>query len=211
MCEAENSARREMIMGEDTTTLDSRGRGDDTLKLQEMVMQKFGIDKALRLGILVLTVALVAVVASTLRERLVVAGDSAPSFSVTTDTGRKISTSDFGGKILVVNFWATWCPPCISELPSLNQMAAEVKGSGVVVLGISVDKDKVAYDKFLKKVKLNFETSRDPAADISSEYGTFKYPETYVINRDGRVLEKFIADQPWTDPAIITRLKGYAR
>jgi len=74
-------------------------------------MQKFGIDKALRLGILVLTVALVAVVASTLRERLVVAGDSAPSFSVTTDTGRKISTSDFGGKILVVNFWATWCPP----------------------------------------------------------------------------------------------------
>jgi peroxiredoxin len=90
-------------------------------------------------------------------------------------------------------------------------MAAEVKGSGVVVLGISVDKDKVAYDKFLKKVKLNFETSRDPAADISSEYGTFKYPETYVINRDGKVLEKFIADQPWTDPAIITRLKGYAR
>jgi peroxiredoxin len=176
-----------------------------------MVMQKFGIDKALRLGILVLTVALVAVVASTLRERLVVAGDSAPSFSVTTDTGRKISTSDFGGKILVVNFWATWCPPCISELPSLNQMAAEVKGSGVVVLGISVDKDKVAYDKFLKKVKLNFETSRDPAADISSEYGTFKYPETYVINRDGKVLEKFIADQPWTDPAIIARLKGYAR
>ncbi len=174
-------------------------------------MQKFGIDKALRLGILVLTLALVAVVASTLREHLVVAGDSAPSFSVTTDTGRKISTSDFGGKILVVNFWATWCPPCISELPSLNQMAAEVKGSGVVVLGISVDKDKVAYDKFLKKVKLNFETSRDPAADISSEYGTFKYPETYVINRDGKVLEKFIADQPWTDPAIITRLKGYAR
>jgi peroxiredoxin len=176
-----------------------------------MAMQKFGIDKALRLGILVLTLALVAVVASTLREHLVVAGDSAPSFSVTTDTGRKISTSDFGGKILVVNFWATWCPPCISELPSLNQMAAEVKGSGVVVLGISVDKDKVAYDKFLKKVKLNFETSRDPAADISSEYGTFKYPETYVINRDGKVLEKFIADQPWTDPAIITRLKGYAR
>ena len=90
-------------------------------------------------------------------------------------------------------------------------MAAEVKGSGVVVLGISVDKDKVAYDKFLKKVKLNFETSRDPAADISSEYGTFKYPETYVTNRDGKVLEKFIADQPWTDPAIIARLKGYAR
>lgn len=148
---------------------------------------------------------------TSLHETIVNAGDSAPDFAITTDAGKHVTVKDFGGKLLLLNFWATWCPPCISELPSLNQMAAEVKGSGVVVLGISVDKDKAAYDKFLKKVKLNFETSRDPAADISSEYGTFKYPETYVINSDGKVLEKFIADQPWTDPAIITRLKGYAR
>ena len=174
-------------------------------------MRKFGIDKALRIGILVLTVALVAVLASTLRDRLVVAGDSAPGFEVTTDSGRKISVDNFGGRVLVVNFWATWCPPCISELPSLNALAAELKGSGVVFLGISVDKDKAAYDKFLKKVKLNFETARDPGADISAEYGTFKYPETYVISREGKVLEKFINEQPWMAPAIVARLRGYAR
>ena len=174
-------------------------------------MQKFGIDKALRVGILLLTVALVAVVASTLRDRLVVPGDSAPGFEVTTDSGRKISVDNFGGRLLVVNFWATWCPPCISELPSLNALAAELKGSGVVVLGISVDKDKAAYDKFLKKVKLNFETSRDPGADISAEYGTFKYPETYVISREGKVLEKFINEQPWMSPEIVARLRGYAK
>ena len=174
-------------------------------------MRKFGIDKALRIGILVLTVALVAVLASTLRDRLVVAGDSAPGFEVTTDSGRKISVDNFGGRVLVVNFWATWCPPCISELPSLNALAAELKGSGVVFLGISVDKDKAAYDKFLKKVKLNFETTRDPGADISAEYGTFKYPETYVISREGKVLEKFINEQPWMAPAIVARLRGYAR
>ena len=174
-------------------------------------MRKFGIDKALRIGILVLTVALVAVLASTLRERLVVAGDSAPGFEVTTDSGRKISVDNFGGRVLVVNFWATWCPPCISELPSLNALAAELKGSGVVFLGISVDKDKAAYDKFLKKVKLNFETARDPGADISAEYGTFKYPETYVISREGKVLEKFINEQPWMAPAIVARLRGYAK
>ena len=174
-------------------------------------MQKFGIDKALRVGILVLTLAVVAVVASTLRDRLVVAGDSAPGFEVTTDSGRKISVDNFGGRVLVVNFWATWCPPCISELPSLNAMAGELKGNGVVVLGISVDKDKAVYDKFLKKVKLNFETSRDPGGDISAEYGTFKYPETYVISREGKVLEKFIADQDWMTPAIVARLKGYAK
>ena len=174
-------------------------------------MRKFGIDKALRIGILVLTVALVAVLASTLRDRLVVAGDSAPGFEVTTDSGRKIAVDHFGGRVLVVNFWATWCPPCISELPSLNALAAELKGSGVVFLGISVDKDKAAYDKFLKKVKLNFETSRDPEADISADYGTFKYPETYVISREGKVLEKFINEQPWMAPAIVARLRGYAR
>ena len=174
-------------------------------------MQTLGIDKALRAGILVLTLGLIGVVASTLRDHNVVAGDSAPSFSVTTDSGRKVSLNDFGGKVLVLNFWATWCPPCIAELPALNQMAAELKGSGVVVLGISVDKDKAAYDKFLKKVRLNFETSRDPSAEISTDYGTSKYPETYVINRDGKVLEKFISDQPWMDPQILTRLKGYAR
>ena len=174
-------------------------------------MRKIGIDKALRVGILLLTVALVAVVASTLRDRLVVAGDSAPGFEVTTDSGRKISVDNFGGRVLVVNFWATWCPPCINELPSLNAMAAELKGDGVVVLGISVDKDKAVYDKFLKKVKLNFETARDPEADISADYGTFKYPETYVISREGKVLEKFINEQPWMAPAIVARLRGYAK
>jgi cytochrome c biogenesis protein CcmG, thiol:disulfide interchange protein DsbE len=174
-------------------------------------MKRIGIDKVLRVGILLLTVALVAVVASTLRDHLVVAGDSAPAFEVTTDSGKKISVDSFGGRLLVVNFWATWCPPCINELPSLNAMAAELKGSGVVVLGISVDKDKAAYDRFLKKVKLNFETARDPGADISADYGTFKYPETYVINREGKVLEKFINEQPWMSPEIVTRLKGYAR
>jgi cytochrome c biogenesis protein CcmG/thiol:disulfide interchange protein DsbE len=173
-------------------------------------MQKSGVDKLLRAAILALTLALVGVVASTLRDRLVVAGDSAPGFDVTTDSGRKIALDNFGGKVLVLNFWATWCPPCISELPSLNAMAQELKGSGVVVLGISVDKDEAAYQRFLKKVKLNFETSRNPSGDIPAEYGTFKYPETYVIDTNGKVLEKFIADRNWMDPEILTRLKGYA-
>lgn len=174
-------------------------------------MQTVGIDKALRAGILALTLALVGVVTMTLRERVVVAGDSAPGFEIATDSGKKISRSDFGGRLLVLNFWATWCPPCISELPSLNAMASELKGSGVVVLGISVDKDKAAYDTFLRKVRLNFETARDPEADISSDYGTSKYPETYVISRDGKVLEKFIADQNWMAPQILERLRGYAK
>jgi len=174
-------------------------------------MRTLGIDKTLRIAVGLLTVALVAVVASTLRDNVVQAGDPAPDFSIQTAAGRSISTGNFGGKILVLNFWATWCPPCISELPSLNQMAAELKGSGVVVLGISVDKEKNAYDGFLKKVKLNFDTAHDPEGEIAFDYGTFKYPETYVIGRDGKVIEKFIADPDWMDPQILARLRSYAR
>lgn len=173
-------------------------------------MQGTGIDKVLKAGILLLTVAVVGVIAGSLRETVVVAGDSAPDFTVTTDSGKQVSVENFGGRLLVLNFWATWCPPCINELPALNQMAEELKSSGVVVVGISVDKDKAAYDRFMKRVRLNFETARDPEANIAADYGTFKYPETYVISRDGKVLEKFINEQPWTDPAILARLKGFA-
>lgn len=174
-------------------------------------MQRFGVDKALRFGIVLGTVALVGLVASTLRDHMVVAGDSAPDFEVTTDSGKRITARNHGGKVLVLNFWATWCPPCISELPSLNAMAAELKGDGVVVLGISVDKDKAAYDRFLKKVRLNFETGREPEGRIAAEYGTSKYPETYVIDARGIVREKFISDQDWMRPDILQRIRGYAR
>jgi peroxiredoxin len=174
-------------------------------------MQKLGLDQALRAGMAVLTLALVGVVAATLREHNVQPGDSAPDFSITTESGKKMTRSQFGGKVLVLNFWATWCPPCIAEIPALNAMSKELAPNGIVVLAISVDKDKAAYDRFLKRVKLQFEVARDPEAGISTEYGTSKYPETYVIDRKGKVIEKFISDQPWMDPSLLERLRGYAR
>lgn len=172
-------------------------------------MQK--TDKWLRIAAGVLALALVAVVADSLRERIVNTGDTAPSFSVTTDRGTKISRADFKGKLLVLNFWATWCPPCISELPSLNAMAKTLAPKGVVVLGISVDHDEKAYKNFLQRFNLAFETTRDGEAAISSEYGTFKYPETYIITPDGKVVEKVIADRNWMEPAILQRLEGYIK
>src|SRR3954462_15883453 len=71
-------------------------------------------------------------------QRIIEAGDTAPEFSVTTVSGRKVTSTDFGGKVLVLNFWATWCPPCIEEMPSLNQFARTMTASGVVVLGVSI-------------------------------------------------------------------------
>jgi peroxiredoxin len=143
---------------------------------------------------------LVWVIAGVYQERVVVAGDSAPSFSVTTDDGRTISPSNFGGKLLVVHFWATWCPPCVTETPSLNEFQKQFASAGVVVLGISVDQNAKAYRNFLERMKITFATARDPEAKIASDYGTYQYPETYIINRDGKVLEKVISNADWMDP-----------
>jgi len=150
---------------------------------------------------------LVVVVVGTMHEKVVTVGDSAPRFSITTDTGATVTRGEFGGKLLVLNFWATWCPPCIEEMPSLDQFQKTFANSGVVVLGVSVDQNPVAYRNFLAKVKVAFQTARDPEARISSDYGTFKYPETYIIDREGRVVEKIIGPTNWSDAAMIARVK----
>ncbi|MBI1896379.1 MAG: TlpA family protein disulfide reductase [Acidobacteria bacterium] len=152
--------------------------------------------------------ALVFVLKDAFVERLVEVGDKAPNFSIVADNGRRMTRSEFGGRLLVLNFWATWCPPCVSEFPSLNAFAEQVRNDGVVVMGISVDRNESAYRGFLQQMRPTFVTARDPAADISSEYGTFKYPETYVISHDGKVLQKHIGERNWTDPRLISEIKA---
>lgn len=157
---------------------------------------------------LVLVAALSYPVWDAMRERNVVVGDKAPNFKVRTDSGKELTRGDFGGKLLVLNFWATWCPPCIDELPSLQTMASQLAPKGVVVLGVSVDTNAAAYQQFLKSARISFETSRDPEAGISADYGTFKYPETYVINREGKVVQKHIGPRDWMDPEIIKGIES---
>ena len=165
--------------------------------------------RLLQTAALVLLVGLCYLIADSHRERLVSLGDKAPSFQVTTDKGKKISRADFGGKLLIVNFWAPWCPPCVDEMPSLQAMASQLAPKGVVVLGVSVDRNEATYKRFLQQASIQFETARDPEANISAEYGTFKYPETYVINREGKVVQKLIGPQNWMDPELLKSLESF--
>ncbi len=171
-------------------------------------MQSSGKERPLYILMAILLVALSAVVADTIRDRVIVVGDNAPRFSVTTDSGKTISRTDFGGRLLVLNFWASWCQPCIDEMPSLNTFQKGLAGNGVVVLGLSVDHNEKAYRNLLNRFPVAFQTARDPSADISASYGTFKYPETYVINTKGEVVEKFIGPQNWNDPRVVNRIKS---
>ncbi|MCC7153383.1 MAG: TlpA family protein disulfide reductase [Bryobacterales bacterium] len=156
----------------------------------------------------ILLVALCWVIAGAMREPIVNAGDTAPKFKVVTDSGKTLTRGDFGGKVLVLNFWATWCPPCIEEIPSLDALQRQFGKQGLVVLAISVDKNEKTYRDFLKRANVSFQTARDPEADISSSYGTYKYPETYLVDRDGKVVAKYISNQDWMDQSIIKDIRA---
>jgi cytochrome c biogenesis protein CcmG, thiol:disulfide interchange protein DsbE len=137
------------------------------------------------------------------RPRLI--GKPAPQFTVQ-DSDRKITLSDFRGKVVVLNFWATWCPPCVEELPSLIQMQQQMKDKGVVVLAISVDEDKSSYDRFLKEHNVTLLTVRDEAMQSNNLYGTVKFPETYIIDRNGTVRRKFVGPLDWSQADILDYL-----
>jgi peroxiredoxin len=146
---------------------------------------------------------------SQLHETIVNAGDKAPDFSITTDSGQTITARDFaGGKLLLLNFWATWCDTCVDEIPDLNQMAKDLAPKGLVVLGVSVDKDAAKYNDFLKRFPLAYQTARDPDETINLKYGTLQYPESYLIDRNGKVVEKFISEQPWASPQMLQHLNS---
>ena len=166
------------------------------------------IDRILQISIGVLLCAFVFVIFLALHERIVQVGDSAPDFSITADDGRTITANNFGGKLLVLNFWATWCQPCIEELPSLNQFQQRLANSGVVVLGVSVDKDEKAYKRFLARAKVSFLTARDPENKINADYGTFRFPESYLINSEGKVVMKIISATNWTDDKMVSFVKS---
>jgi cytochrome c biogenesis protein CcmG, thiol:disulfide interchange protein DsbE len=128
-------------------------------------------------------------------------GTNAPDFTVQ-DADHKITLSQFRGQVVVLNFWGTFCPPCVEETPSLVQMQRRLKDKGVVVLAVSIDVDDAAYHKFLKDFSVNMVTVRDGDQKASSLYGTFGWPETYVIDRQGVIRRKFIGAVDWTSPEI---------
>ena len=131
-----------------------------------------------------------------------IAGKPAQDFSLTL-AGKSEHLSDLKGKVVVLNFWATWCPPCVEETPSLNNLQKYIDSRGGMVLGVSIDEDGAAYEKFLKDQSVIFPTYRDASKKSAADYGTTIYPETYVIDRHGKIARKFVGAQQWDSPAML--------
>jgi cytochrome c biogenesis protein CcmG/thiol:disulfide interchange protein DsbE len=173
------------------------------------------IDLAIKGAIGALLVALGFVIVSSMQEHIAGVGDTAPNFSITTTAGETMTPRNFGGRVLVLNFWASWCAPCVEEAPSLNEFAKTFKDSGVVVLGVSVDRNEQSFQSFVKRFDVSYPTARDPEQNLSYRYGTYKIPESYIIDRNGKVVRKY-AGLPerdgqaisWTDPELVGFVKS---
>jgi peroxiredoxin len=130
-------------------------------------------------------------------------GSPAPQFTLA-DESRTVSLASLRGHTVVLNFWATWCLPCIEELPSLMELQHRLPQ--LTVLAISQDEDPAAYRRFLLDYRVNLLTLRDPSARIPRLYGTVKLPETYIIDRNGILRRKFVSAQNWTSPEVLDYL-----
>ena len=134
-------------------------------------------------------------------------GSPAPDFKLADGQG-SITLHQFRGKVVVLNFWASWCPPCIDETPSLVSMQKLLKNKGIMVIGVSADEDQQAYQRFIQEYGINFETVRDPSVRVQHLYGTIKIPETYIIDRNGVLRRKFVSAVNWTAPEVVKYLSS---
>lgn len=128
----------------------------------------------------------------------------APEFTIS-DGVQSADLAKLRGKVVVLNLWATWCAPCVEELPSLLAMQKELPN--VAIVAISLDQDDTTYREFLARHHVDLVTIRDESGRINSLYGTAQIPETYVIDRNGMLRRKFVSAQNWTSPEIVDYLK----
>ncbi len=133
--------------------------------------------------------------------RIVREGDRAPEFRLSGLDGKQVGLSDFRGKVVMVHFWATWCPPCVEEITTIEKLHRDFFGKDFQILAVSVDEDGAgSVSSFMQRNRLGLSVLLNPDRSVAGRYGTFKFPETYIVDRTGFVKSKVIGPHDWNDP-----------
>ncbi|MEK7774138.1 MAG: TlpA disulfide reductase family protein, partial [Deltaproteobacteria bacterium] len=160
------------------------------------------------IGIIAVIVIVVAVVVLSGRRRYepVVAGAEAVDFTLPDMNGRMVSLRDLRGKVVFLNFWATWCKPCEEEIPSMRALYEGLREWPFEIVAVSLDKDSPPVAAFAKKYNINFIVLRDANGRIKELYKTTGVPETFIIDQNGVIAEKVWGPKDWADPSSITTI-----
>ncbi len=121
----------------------------------------------------------------------------APNFTLPDLNGKKVTLKDYRGKIVFLNFWATWCLTCEEEMPSMEKLYQRFKGDSFEMLTVSIDKEEELVAPYMEKFGLTFLSLLDPKSKVAKIYRTTGVPETFIINREGFIVHKAIGPRKW--------------
>jgi cytochrome c biogenesis protein CcmG, thiol:disulfide interchange protein DsbE len=132
----------------------------------------------------------------------------AADFAVPDLGGQAVRLSAFRGKVVLLNLWTTWCPPCREEMPSMEKLWLQLKDRGFVLLAVSQDEGgKALVEPFVQQLKLTFPVLVDPEHQVGDRYQVWGYPESFLIDREGRVVERIIGPRDWLAPAQVEAIE----
>jgi peroxiredoxin len=163
-----------------------------------------GLPKAALVIIILVVVAAVVFIVLGQKEKFepVVAGTVAPEFELPGLDGKQHKLSEYKGKVVFLNFWATWCKPCAEEIPSMQMLHENLKSFPFEIVAVSVDKDgPEVIEPFLKKYGVTFPVLHDRKGRVKELYKTTGVPETFILDQNGVIAEKVWGPRDWADPA----------
>jgi len=135
-------------------------------------------------------------------------GTPAPDFELPlVGGGGSLEFEQLRGKVVLLNFWATWCKPCEDEMPAMERLYRELAGSDFELVAVSVDEDDAVVGAFAERLGLSFPILMDRSKEVASTYQTFRFPESLLVGRDGIVLERYVGPKDWDADAYVNRIR----
>lgn len=135
-------------------------------------------------------------------------GGIAPEVTFKTLQGKSVALSDYRGKVVLLNFWATWCPPCRAEMPSMERLNRMFSKTDFVLLAVNVEPDgDLTVPAFLKRESHSFPVFLDAEARAQNTYQVYRFPETFIISREGVILNHVIGAREWDDSSVVEYLR----
>lgn len=165
-------------------------------------------ERTLMIAILFVFVIMMFYLFQNSMHRFVKEGELIPPFKIFDVQQKSYSNNDFQGKVVLINFWTSWCPPCVEEMPSLVEFDKKYKGKGVAVLLINVNESLESINKFLKKNNFDSAVYRDVSGEMAKEFGTFKFPESFLVDKKGILRKKIIGELNWMEDNVTNYVEG---